>query len=152
MTQQREIGRVINDRLFKPAGCLILSPNEGEIGISETASRLLSELVAAPGVSLASAHLAQAARPQDLPLDSEVMDCVAELNRLLGRLPSGANPIQPAQGAAYALSPEALDNQPPANDPRYRYTPFHRRPATWGSVVAILLALMAFALVSSPGG
>lgn len=151
MTQQRETRKVINDRLFDPDGCLIFSPNEGAIGISETACRLLSALVASPGAPQAAASLAQAARPQSAPEDTEIMDCVGELNRLLGRLPSGGKPIEQVNETEYMLLKEALENQPPPTDPRFGYRPFHRRPATWGSLIAIVLALMAFALLSSPG-
>ncbi len=149
---ESDLTHVINDRLFDPAGCLLYAPNEGATGISLTACRILAELVASPGTPLPSARLSQAAAPQAASGDAELTRSIAELNRLLGRLPSGALPIELAGGDAYALAAEALENQAPASDPRFRNKPFLRRPATWLVPIALVIALILLAVESANAG
>lgn len=150
MTEPQSIPPVvINDRLFDPDRCLIYTPNEGATGVSEPACRILTDLVRQAGKPLASGRLAITARTPSPPADDEVALTIAELNRLLGPRYANTPCIEVLDGAGYALDPAALANQPPPDDPRYRPRPFLHRPATWGAVIALVLALAAFSFAVS---
>lgn len=150
MTQQKRIPPVvINDRLFDPDRCLIYTPNEGATGVSETACQILTDLVRQASQPFASARLARSPNTVGPADDAEVAMTIAELNRLLGPRQANMPCIEILDGAGYALDPASMANQPPPEDPRYRPRSFFRRPATWGALIAVVLALAAFALAVS---
>ncbi len=145
-THKARLPQVINNRLFEPDACRLTAPAEGPIGISRTATSVLSELASVPGAPVSIGRLVQSSvQHAATSEESEIEQCIGELNRLLGRLPSGAPAIASSSGA-HVLAHEAMLNQPPTTDPRFQPKPFHKRPATWGALIAVALALAAFAV------
>lgn len=142
---------VINDHLFDADKCQIYTPNEGTTGISEGSARLLAGLAAAPERTLTFGELGRLVPPESSAGSPEIVASIDELNRILGALPSGEPCIRSDDELGCTLNPLATAGQPPPDSPRYRPRPFYRRPATWGALIAVVLALGSLLLVVSTG-